>query len=36
MMAEEHEMMKTEMMRKKTYHNLVKKNMHDFTRRVKD
>ena len=29
-------MMKTDMMRKKAFHNLVKQNMHDFTRRAKD
>lgn len=36
MMAEEHEIMTTELMRKQTYQNLVKKNMHDFTRRAKN
>ena len=36
MMAEEHEQMNTEFKRKQTYHNLVKKNMHDFTRRAKN
>jgi hypothetical protein len=36
MMAVEHEQMNTEFKRKQTYHNLVKKNMHDFTRRAKN
>jgi hypothetical protein len=36
MMSQEDDMMTHELMRKKTYHNLVKKNMHDFTRRIKE
>lgn len=36
MMAVEHEQMNIEFKRKQTYHNLVKKNMHDFTRRAKN
>ena len=36
MMSEEHEEMRNEMMKQKTYQKLVKKNMHDFTRRAKE
>ena len=36
MMAPEDEIVTHELMKKKTFHNLVKKNMHDFTRRIRE